>query len=91
MSTIPGDREKETVEEGKWEREGGVQTHISLICTNPLEILHIIINLSEEKKGVRGGGLEEKTGKKLLILTQIKLFETSPTPPPLFWIIPPLS
>ena len=63
---------------------------IFLICTNPLEILHIIIHLSEEKKGVRGGGLEEKTGKKLLILTQIKLFETSP-PPPLFWIIPPLS
>ena len=61
-----------------------------LSCTNPLEILHIIIHLSEEKKGVRGGGLEEKTGKNLLILTQIKLFETSP-PPPLFWIIPPLS
>ena len=66
MSTIPGDREKETVEEGKWEREGGVQTHISLICTNPLEILHIIINLSEEKKGVRGGGLEENVGDGII-------------------------
>ena len=58
MSTIPGDREKETVEEGKWERGGGVQTYFFNLHKSIRNLAHYntFVRREEGGEGRRSGG-----------------------------------